>query len=78
MQWFNTVRLHSAIGMHSPVQYEQAYTPPDDTDNDGTTAADANDTDHITDARDVGLQITNQPQPATTGARQNTLHNTGA
>ncbi|WP_280516476.1 hypothetical protein [Actinomyces succiniciruminis] len=42
--------------MHAPIEHEQAYTPPDDTD--------------TADAQDVGEQTTiNQPQPATTGAR---------
>ncbi|CED92405.1 Hypothetical protein AAM4_2573 [Actinomyces succiniciruminis] len=54
--WSGTVRPHSAIGMHAPIEHEQAYTPPDDTD--------------TADAQDVGEQTTiNQPQPATTGAR---------
>ncbi|MDO4901683.1 hypothetical protein [Actinomyces sp.] len=45
--------------MHAPVQHEQAYTPPDDTD-----------TIDNADAEDVGEQTTiNQPQPATAGAR---------
>ncbi|MDO4899758.1 integrase core domain-containing protein [Actinomyces sp.] len=62
VHWFNTTRPHSAIGMHAPIQHEQAYTPPDDNI----------DTDTIdnADAEDIGEQITtNQPQPATTGAR---------
>ncbi|RAX21677.1 hypothetical protein DRB06_05865, partial [Actinomyces sp. Z5] len=58
VHWFNTVRPHSAIDMHSPVQHEQAYTPPPP------------DTTDTADAQDVGEQTTtNQLQPATTGAR---------
>ncbi|WP_158247641.1 hypothetical protein [Actinomyces qiguomingii] len=49
--------------MRAPIEHEQAYTPPDDTD---TTAIG----DTAADAQDVGEQTTtNQPQPATTGAR---------
>ncbi|SDN24114.1 integrase core domain-containing protein [Actinomyces ruminicola] len=57
VHWFNTVRPHSAIDMHSPVQHEQAYTPPPP------------DTTDTADAQDVGEQTTSQPQPATAGAR---------
>ncbi|WP_136193314.1 integrase core domain-containing protein [Actinomyces procaprae] len=72
---FNTVRPHSAIGMHAPIEYEQAYTPPPQEDTN--TIADSTDiiadgTDIIdtADAQDVGEQTTiNQPQPTTTGAR---------
>jgi len=59
VRWFNNTRPHSAIDMHSPVQHEQAYTPPPQED---TNNADA-------EAMDLVEQTTNQPQPATTGTR---------
>ncbi|WP_180272147.1 hypothetical protein [Actinomyces ruminis] len=47
--------------MHAPVQHEQAYTPPEDTDTIAEPEA---------EAMDLGEQTTiNQPQPATAGAR---------
>ncbi len=61
--WSGNTRPRSTIGMRAPIEHEQAYTPPDDTD---TTAIG----DTAADAQDVGEQTTtNQPQPATTGAR---------
>ncbi|WP_342353568.1 integrase core domain-containing protein [Actinomyces denticolens] len=66
VHWFNTVRPHSTIGMHAPIEHEQAYTPPDDTD----TITDGTDIIDTADAQDAGEQTTtNQPQPATPGAR---------
>ena len=48
-------RSHSAIGMHTLIQHEHACTPPqDDADNTGAIA---------------DTQVTDQPQPATTGTR---------
>ncbi|SDN19585.1 integrase core domain-containing protein [Actinomyces ruminicola] len=74
VHWFNTVRPHSAIDMHAPIEHEQAYTPPDDTDTtaigDTDTIAEAeSEAETETETMDVGEQTTNQPQPATTGAR---------
>ncbi len=65
VHWYNTVRPHSAIDMHTPIQHEQAYTPPpDDTDTTDTIA------EPEPEAMDLGEQTTtNQPQPTTTGAR---------
>ncbi|RTE47651.1 hypothetical protein EKN07_12320 [Actinobaculum sp. 352] len=33
VHWYNTTRPHCAIDMHTPIEHEQAYTPPpqDDT-----------------------------------------------
>lgn len=31
VHWYNTVRPHSAIDMHTPVEHETAWTPPPDT-----------------------------------------------
>ncbi|WP_158247707.1 integrase core domain-containing protein, partial [Actinomyces qiguomingii] len=63
VHWFNNTRPHSAIDMHAPIEHEQAYTPPDDTDTIAEPEPEA-------EAMDVGEQTTiNQPQPATTGAR---------
>ncbi|WP_143222432.1 integrase core domain-containing protein, partial [Actinomyces denticolens] len=64
VHWFNTVRPHSTIGMHAPIEHEQAYTPPEDTD----TIAEP-ETEPDSEALDVGEQTTSQPQPATVGAR---------
>jgi len=65
--WSGTVRPHSAIGMHAPVQHEQSYTPPPQEDTN--TIADGTDIIDTADAQDVGEQTTSQPQPTTTGAR---------
>ncbi|WP_164505378.1 integrase core domain-containing protein [Actinobaculum sp. 313] len=73
VHWFNTTRPHCAIGMHAPIQHEQAYTPPPQDDTNCTTT----DTTDTIDLEDIGKQTTNhhQPprtsnhQPATTNAR---------
>ena len=52
VHWFNTTRPHSSIDMHTPIEHEQAYTPPpDDTDQ-----ADNQSTSETID----------EPQPSTT------------
>ncbi|SDN33798.1 integrase core domain-containing protein [Actinomyces ruminicola] len=64
VHWFNTVRPHSAIDMHAPVEHEQTCTPPQE---DANTITDIIDN---ADAQDIGEQTTiNQAQPATAGAR---------
>ncbi|AWE43318.1 integrase core domain-containing protein [Actinobaculum sp. 313] len=70
VHWFNTTRPHCAIGMRAPIKHEQAYTPPPEDTNAGTTV-DGTDVIGNADAQDIGEQtITNQPpQPATTSAR---------
>jgi len=58
--------------MHAPIQHEQAYTPPEDTDTiaEPETEPDSEpELESESEAMDVGEQTTNQPQPATTGAR---------
>ncbi|WP_238994305.1 hypothetical protein [Actinomyces sp. 565] len=50
--------------MRSPVQHEQAYTPPPQEDTN-TIAESASESE----AMDIGEQTTSQAQPATTGAR---------
>ncbi|WP_103064282.1 hypothetical protein [Actinomyces qiguomingii] len=59
--------------MHNPVQHEQAYTPPDDTDTITDPDPEAEpepEAEAEAKVMDVGEQTTiNQPQPATTGAR---------
>ncbi|WP_103064273.1 integrase core domain-containing protein [Actinomyces qiguomingii] len=70
VHWFNTVRPHSAIGMHTPIQHEQAYTPPPPDTTDTTDTIAEPETESEAEAMDVGEQTTiNQPQPATAGAR---------
>jgi transposase len=51
--WYNTVRPHSAIGMHTPIQHEQTRPLSEDS----------------TDTENTDQQAISQPQPATTGAR---------
>ncbi|WP_180272085.1 hypothetical protein [Actinomyces ruminis] len=50
--------------MHAPIQHEQAYTPPPREDTNTIAEPETE-----PEAVDVGEQTTNQPQPATTGAR---------
>ncbi|NDR53631.1 transposase [Actinomyces sp. 565] len=64
VHWFNNTRPHSVISMRSPVQHEQAYTPPPQEDTN-TIAESASESE----AMDIGEQTTSQAQPATTGAR---------
>ncbi|WP_168190766.1 hypothetical protein [Actinomyces qiguomingii] len=53
--------------MHAPIEHEQAYTPPDDTD---TITEPEPEAEAEAKVMDVGEQTTiNQPQPTTTGAR---------
>ncbi|WP_136192391.1 hypothetical protein [Actinomyces procaprae] len=66
VHWFNNTRPRSTIGMHAPIEHEQAYTPPPQED-----------TNTIAEAMDVGEQTTtSQPQPASAVTRQDTLHKT--
>ncbi|WP_103062947.1 hypothetical protein [Actinomyces qiguomingii] len=67
VHWSGNTRPHSATGMHAPIEHEQAYTPPDDTD---TITEPEPEAEAEAKVMDVGEQTTiNQPQPTTTGAR---------
>lgn len=53
VHWYNTVRPHSAIGMRTPIQHEQAHPLSEDN----------------TNTENTDQQTISQHQPATTGAR---------